>query len=299
MVLRKTSPAAGQNSPQVTGFYDKDTGSVQYVVADPETGKAALIDVVAGFDPKSARRDLRGADDIADFTRAEGLEVVWVLDTHPHADHLMASKYLSDKLSAPNAIGEKTCDIGAIWEDIYNLPGSFDVADCFDRLLGDGDEIKIGNLPVKVMLTPGHTLGSVTYVVGDDAAFVNDSFMQPDVGSSRADFPGGDAGVLFDSLQKILSLPDKTRLFVGHDYGTDTREEPAWEATVAEQRAENKHIGGGTGRAQFIKLREERDAGLPLPDRMLHVLQMNLRAGQLPGPEADEARYLKIPLNKF
>ncbi len=298
-MLRRTSSSKGRNSPEITGFYDEPTGSIQYVVSDPETSQAALIDVVMGFAPESATTDTKAADHIIDYVRSEGLEVVWILDTHPHADHLMASHYLKQKLDAPNAIGAKVAEIAELWRGLYHMPDAFDVAEDFDRLFADGDEFRIGNLPVKVMLTAGHTLGSITYIVGDDAAFVNDSFMQPDVGTSRADFPGGDAGVLYDSLQKILSLPDNTRLFVGHDYGTEDRDKATWESTVAEQRRDNEHIGGGTARQDYIDIRESRDKTLGLPDRMLHVLQMNLRAGRLPSPEDDGASYLKIPLNKF
>lgn len=293
------SPSAGDGSADVTGFYDDDTGSIQYVVSDPETGKAALIDVVMGFAPQSAATDTKGAEAILRHVEERGLEVAWILDTHPHADHLMASHWLKRRLNAPNAIGARVPEIADLWRDYYNLPDAFDVARDFDRLWADGETFRIGNLDVRVMLSAGHTLGSVTYVVGRDAAFVHDTFMQPDVGTARADFPGGDAGTLYDSLQGILRLPDATRLFIGHDYGTDEREDPEWESTVARQRADNVHIGGGVGKQAFVAQRRERDKTLDLPDRMLHVLQMNLRAGQFPPAEEDGRHYLKIPLNRF
>ena len=299
MTYSSTSPSTGPGSPEVFGFYDDDTGSIQYLVADPETAKAALVDVVLGFDPESAATHSAGADAILSFASSEGFEIEWILDTHPHADHLMASSVLKDRIGKPNAIGEKVKEIAELWRDYYNMPDAFDPTRDFDRLFADGDEFQIGNLPVRVMLTPGHTLGSITYVVGDDAAFVHDTFMQPDVGTSRADFPGGSAGELYDSLQAILSLPDRTRLFIGHDYGSDFRETPDWVSTVAEQRRHNAHIGGGVAKAEYVKTREDRDKTLALPDRMLHVLQMNLRAGRLPEPESDDNRYLKIPLNRF
>ncbi|MGB5557077.1 MAG: MBL fold metallo-hydrolase, partial [Paracoccaceae bacterium] len=198
----------------------------------------------------------------------------------------------------PNAIGERTREIAELWRDLYHLPDAFDPARDFDRLFADGDEFRIGNLDVKVMLSAGHTLGSITYVVGD-AAFVHDTFMQPDFGTARADFPGGSARTLYQSLQRILKLPDDTRLFIGHDYGTDDRKEPAWESTVAEQRESNVHIGGGVSEADYVKLREARDEDLGLPDRILYALQVNLRAGQLPRPEADGYSYFKIPANRF
>ncbi|MBU2531978.1 MAG: MBL fold metallo-hydrolase [Alphaproteobacteria bacterium] len=299
MSFLRTSSSSGPRSATVAGIYEADTGSIQYVVSDPETRKAALIDVVQNFDPASASTKTANIDCVLAYVDSERLDVEWVLDTHPHADHLMASSLLKQRLGVPNGIGEKVGEIAGLWRTLYHLPEAFDVARDFDRLFANGDTFQIGSLPVRVMLTPGHTLGSITYVVGDDAAFVHDTFMQPDAGTSRADFPGGSAGVLYDSLQSILELPEHTRLFVGHDYGTDERDEPAWESTVADQRDNNKHIGGGVSKADFIEVRETRDATLSLPDRMLHVLQINLRAGRLPEPESDGFRYLKIPLNRF
>lgn len=298
-MLSRTSQSRGPKSADVHGFYDEDTGSIQYIVADPETRKAALIDIVRGFDPRSAATDTRSAEHILAFAETEKLDIEWILDTHPHADHLMASSFLKDRTGAPNAIGEKTVEIAELWRDYYNLSEAFDVASDFDHLFADGDEFRIGALPVRVMLSPGHTLGSITYVVGDDAAFVHDTFMQPDVGTSRADFPGGKSAELYDSLQGILELPDHTRLFIGHDYGTDKRKEPAWESTVAQQRRHNAHIGGGVAKQAYCKKRDQRDKTLKLPDRMLHVLQMNLRAGGPPPSESDGNSYLKIPLNRF
>jgi glyoxylase-like metal-dependent hydrolase (beta-lactamase superfamily II) len=294
-----TSPSKGPGSPEVHGFYEPDTGSIQYLAVDPETRKAAVIDAVMGFDPAAAATDTAEADRILRFAEAEGIEIERVLDTHPHADHLMASAHLKDRLGVPNAIGEKVREIAVLWREFYNLPDAFDPDAAFDHLHADGDRFSIGSLPVRVMLSPGHTLGSISYVVGDDAAFVHDTFMQPDAGTARADFPGGSAAMLWDSLQAILALSDETRLFVGHDYGTGDRSGPAWESTVREQRRHNVHLGGGVGRDAYVALREKRDATLALPDRMLHVLQMNLAAGRPPAPEGDGRRYLKIPLDRF
>ncbi len=299
MKLSRTSASKGAGSAEVTGFYDADTGSIQYLVSDPATRKAALIDPVLSFDPKSASTRTESVDTILRFAATEGLEIDWILDTHPHADHLMASSYLKDRLGKPNAIGEKIKEIAVLWRDYYNLPDAFEPDRDFDHLFADGDTFHIGSLPVRVMLSPGHTLGSISYVVGDDAAFVHDTFMQPDAGTSRADFPGGTADDLWNSLQALLSLPDDTRLFIGHDYGTKHRPGPEWESTVAEQRRHNIHIGGGALRKSYIERREARDKTLALPDRMLHVLQMNLRAGRAPDPEQDGHSYLKIPLNRF
>ena len=299
-MFTRESPSQGPGSPRVVGFYEEPSGSIQYVVIDPSTKKAALIDVVLGFDPAHASTDTSAAQEILDFVRAEGLTVEWILDTHPHADHMMASAWLKEQLGAPAAIGAKAREIAKLWEGIYNTPGALDPDRDFDRLFEEGETFSIGNLPVRVMLSPGHTLGSITYVVGEDAAFVHDTLMHVDAGTSRADFPGGSASELYDSLMAILSLPDRTRLFVGHDYPpVGDRKDPAWEATVAEHKAQNKHLGGGTTREEFVKIREERDATLPLPDRMLYALQVNLRGGRLPAPEDDGKSYFKIPANKF
>ena len=292
-IIRK-SPSTGGSSPDVWGIYEKDTGSVQYIVADPNTKKAALIDVVQNFDPRSAKTSFESADEVLELAKDNGLTIEWVLDTHPHADHLMASAYLKEKTGAPNAIGEKTCEIAELWSDYYNVSGLFDPKKDFDRLFKKGDTFSIGDLEVKVWLSPGHTLGSITYIVGD-AAFVHDTFMYPDSGTSRADFPGGSSKDLWESLQRILSLPEETRLFVGHDYGKGGRE-AQWEATVAQH---NVHLSGDVSEQEYRKVRDERDETLALPDRMLHALQVNLRAGQLPPAEKDGQHYFKIPANKF
>ena len=297
-MFTRESPSRGPGSPHVLGFWDKPTGSCQYLVWDDVTKQAALIDVVQEFDPRAAVSRHDAAAWALEQIAARGLTLAWILDTHPHADHLMASAWLKARTGAPNGIGEKVTAIARLWEGLYHLPGAFDPAADFDRLFADGDRFALGDLTVRVMLHSGHTLGSVTYLVGD-AAFVHDTFMQPDVGTSRADFPGGDSGDLYDSLMSILALPDETRLFVGHDYGTRDRDDPEWESTVARQRAANAHLGGGVGRDAFRALRDARDATLPFPDRILHALQVNLRAGRMPEPEADGRAYLKIPVNRF
>lgn len=295
----KTSPSNGPSSPEVVGFYEDATGSVQYVVIDPNTRRAALIDVVQDFAPANARASTDSADEILEFVRRRDLQVEWILDTHPHADHLMASSYLHAQLGAPTAIGEKVRDVAELWRGYYNTPDAIAPEQDFSRLLRDGDMLSVGELPVLAFLSPGHTLASMTYVVGSDAAFVHDTFMHVDFGTARADFPGGSSRALYRSLQRILELPDDTRLFVGHDYGTDERKEPAWEATVAQHRASNVHIGGGVAEEAFVKLRDERDKTLALPDRMLMALQINLRGGRPPAPEDDGHSYLRVPLNRF
>jgi glyoxylase-like metal-dependent hydrolase (beta-lactamase superfamily II) len=268
------------------------------VVVDPDTKDAAIIDPVWDFDPRHARTDAHSADEILRFVADRGIRVVWVLDTHPHADHFTAAAYLSEKLGVPQAIGEKVREIAALWREIYHLPEDLSADSAFDRLFADGDAFQIGGLQSRVMLSPGHTLGSVTYVIGEDAAFVHDTLMYPDSGTSRADFPGGDAAVLYRSIERILGLPDATRLFVGHDYGDGGRP-PLWEATVAEHKARNIHLKDGVSETEFVKLRTRRDATLPLPDRMLFALQVNLRGGRLPPPESDGRHYFKVPANRF
>lgn len=297
--LIRHSPSQGPGSPDVWGVYDEPTGSVQYVAACPLTRTAALIDVVLGLDPKSYATDTTSMDAVLDLVAREGLTVQHVLDTHPHADHLMASARLREATGAPNAIGAKVREIAGLWRGLYNMPEAFDPDRDFDRLLEHGDTFAIGEMPTRVMLSPGHTLGSISYVVGDDAAFVHDTLMYSDMGTSRCDFPGGSAADLWDSVQAILALPEATRLFVGHDYGAEGRKEPMWEATVAEHLERNEHVHAGADRDAWISTREARDATLALPDRMLAALQINLRAGRLPEAEADGRRYLKMPLNRF
>ncbi|WP_298745852.1 MBL fold metallo-hydrolase, partial [uncultured Brevundimonas sp.] len=271
---------------QVAALHDARTGSWQYVVSDPATGAAAIIDPVWDFDEKAAATTTRNADAILDHVRAAGLKVEWILDTHPHADHFSAAPYLRERLGAPTAIGEKVCGVQALWKDIYRLPDSFPTdGRQWDRLFAAGDTFRIGGLEGRVMLSPGHTLASISYVIGG-CAFVHDTLMMPYAGTSRADFPGGDAHVLYGSIQDILALPEETGVFVGHDYGPDGRE-PACFSTVAEQRRDNIHVGGGRSEAEFVALREARDATLPLPNLMLYALQVNIRGGVLPEAEAD------------
>ncbi|SLN51491.1 Beta-lactamase hydrolase-like protein [Roseivivax jejudonensis] len=292
------SPSRGAGSPDVWGIYEPDTGSIQYVCADPSTRQAALVDVVLNYDPRSAATSEESLEQVLGIVADNGLEVAWILDTHPHADHLMASARLHERTGAPTAIGEKVREIADLWRDLYHAPDAFDPDSAFSRLFAHGETFALGDLEVAVTLSPGHTLGSITYRCGD-AAFVHDTLMHADVGTSRTDFPGGSAAMLWDSIQDILSLPGDTRLFVGHDYGGPDRDAPAWEATVAEHRANNPHVKDGTKREDWIARREARDETLPLPDRMLAALQINLDGGRKPAPEADGHSYLKIPLDRF
>lgn len=282
-------------NPLIKGFYDERTGSIQYVVSDPETRHCAIIDPVLDYDEKSGCTKTSSADAILSYIESEGRTLQWILDTHPHADHFSAASYLKAKTGAPTAIGAKVVDIQKLWQTIYNMPEMKTDGSQWDHLFADGESFKIGNISCRVIHSPGHTLASITYVVGD-AAFIHDTLFMPDSGSARADFPGGSAVSLWSSVEAILSLPDDTRLFTGHDYRPGGRE-AVWESTVRQQKAENPHVR--EGRDAFIRLREERDATLPFPRLMLHALQINLNAGRMPVPEANGTSYLKIPIDVF
>ncbi|GES53164.1 MBL fold metallo-hydrolase [Rhizobium sp. NBRC 114257] len=280
--------------PQVKGFFDKRTWSVQYVVSDPETSKCAIIDPVLDFDEKSGATATINADAILDYVHDSGLTVEWILDTHPHADHFSAAHYLKEKTGARTAIGERVVDVQKLWKGIYNWPDLATDGSQWDRLFANAEIFKIGSIDGKVLFSPGHTLASITYVIGD-AAFVHDTLFMPDSGTARADFPGGDALVLWKSIQGILALPEETRIFTGHDYQPYGRA-PRWESTVAEQKKTNQHFAGMT-EEQFVALRTKRDRTLPMPKLILHALQVNIRGGRLPKPEANGKRYLKFPLD--
>jgi glyoxylase-like metal-dependent hydrolase (beta-lactamase superfamily II) len=281
-------------NPAVTAFFDKRTFSVQYVAADPATGKCAIIDPVLDYDEKSGATSTKNADAILKFVADNGLTVEWILDTHPHADHFSAAHYLKEKTGAPTAIGAHVTEVQALWKALYNVPDLAADGSQWDRLFSAGDRFKVGNIDATVLFSPGHTLASITYVIGD-AAFVDDTLFMPDSGTARADFPGGNAGRLWQSIQEILSLPDDTRIFTGHDYQPGGRE-PKCESTVVEEKRDNPHIAG-KDEAAFIALREARDKTLPMPKLILHALQVNIRGGRLPEPEENGRRYLKIPLN--
>ncbi|MGO7337792.1 bifunctional sulfur transferase/dioxygenase Blh [Rhizobium leguminosarum] len=279
----------------VKAFFESRTCSVQYVVSDPATKRCAIIDPVLDFDEMSGATGTANADAILAHIESEGLTVEWILDTHPHADHFSAAHYLHEKTGAPTAIGARVTDVQTLWKEIYNWPGLATDGSQWDRLFADGDTFEIGALKARVIFSPGHTLASITYVIGD-AAFVHDTVFTPDSGTARTDFPGGSAAALWHSIQAILSLlPEETRLFSGHDYQPGGRH-PRWESTVEAQRRANPHIAG-IDEAGFVALRQARDRTLPKPKLMLHALQVNIRGGRLPEPEGNGRRYLKIPLD--
>ncbi len=280
--------------PEVTGFYHEDTFSIAYVVADPATSRAVIIDPVLDFDERAARVSTGFADRMLDFISDRGLTVNYILDTHPHADHLTAADYVKEKLGAPTALGEHVREVQLLWRDIYNLPELRVDGSQFDKLFEQGEIFHVGSIKAGVMFSPGHTLASVTYVIGD-AAFVHDTLFQPDFGTARTDFPGGDAAALYRSIQAILALPGETRLFTGHDYRPGGRE-ARWESTVEEQKRCNIHLKAAPGEAEFVLLRQKRDAELSMPRLILPALQVNLMGGRLPEPAENGRSYLKIPI---
>jgi glyoxylase-like metal-dependent hydrolase (beta-lactamase superfamily II) len=282
--------------PDVEGFYDARTGSVQYVVSDPETRFCAIIDPVLDYDEKSGSTATTCADALLAYVAEHGLTVQYIFDTHPHADHFTASAYLQQKTGALSVTGSEIVKVQALWRDLYNMPALAVDGSQWDRLAKDGDHLPIGNLDCRVIHSPGHTMASVSYVIGN-AAFIHDTLFMPDSGTARADFPGGSAEALWSSIQTILALPDDTRLFTGHDYRPNGRQ-VAWESTVAEQKAGNIHLVADDG-AAFAAMRRKRDSTLPVPKLMLHALQVNLNAGKLPEAENNGRRYLKIPLNSL
>jgi glyoxylase-like metal-dependent hydrolase (beta-lactamase superfamily II) len=284
-------------SPDVKAFFDEGTNTVTYVVKEPEGSNCAIIDSVLDFDYASGRTDTSSADAVIEWVRAQGLTVAWVLETHVHADHLSAAPYIQQTLGGKIGIGDKIRVVQDTFGKVFNEGTEFQRdGSQFDQLFTEGDSFMIGQMRGDVLHTPGHTPACLTYVIGD-AAFVGDTLFMPDFGTARCDFPGGSAEVMYDSVQKILALPDATRIFVGHDYKAPGREDFAWESTVGEQKAKNVHVGGGRSRAEFVKMREDRDAGLDMPRLIIPSLQVNMRAGRMPKPEDNGTSYLKVPVN--
>lgn len=282
--------------PRIQHFYDEPTGTLSYVVDDPESRHAAVIDCVLGFSTVSGRTDTAPSDALIDYINEEGLTLEWILETHAHADHLSGAQYVKSKLGGKVAIGEGIRDVQAHFAPVFNLGDSIapNGAD-FDILLGEGERIAIGGLECEVIATPGHTNDSVSYRIGS-AVFVGDSMFMPDFGTARCDFPGGDAALLYDSIQKLLALPDETRLYMCHDYKPGGRE-LRWSCTVAEQRVGNIHVNSGVGKDGFVRMRSERDASLNLPALIVPAIQVNIRAGLMPEPEDNGITYLKTPID--
>lgn len=290
-----STPASA--TPEVKAFFDSATYTVTYVVSDMASKATAIIDPVLDFDPKSSRTDTRSADSVIEYVRQQGLKVDWVLETHVHADHLSAAPYIKEQLGGKIAIGAKVPLVQETFKKLFNENEKFATdGSQFDVLLGEGDTVKLGSLTGRVMETPGHTPACVTYVFGD-AAFVGDTMFMPDFGTARCDFPGGDAQTLYSSINTILELPSDTRIFTCHDYLAEGRDEYEWESTVGEQKTKNVHINETVTEDAFVKMRTEKDKTLNMPVLILPSVQVNMRAGNMPEPEANGVSYLKIPIN--
>ncbi|MDA0722339.1 MAG: MBL fold metallo-hydrolase [Proteobacteria bacterium] len=285
--------------PEVKAFFDEATNTISYVVREPQGNTCAIVDSVLDYDPAAGRTDTTSADAIIAWVKDQGLNVAWILESHVHADHLSAAPYLQEHLGGKIGIGSNITVVQNTFGKIFNEGTAFQRdGSQFDALFNEGDTIHIGQLRADVLHTPGHTPACLTYVIGD-AAFVGDTLFMPDFGTARCDFPGGSAEDLYNSIQKILALPDDTRIFVGHDYKAPGRDEFAWETTVGEQKAMNIHIGAGKPLEDFVSMRTTRDAQLGMPRLILPSLQTNMRAGNLPEPEDNGARYFKVPINQL
>ncbi|MDD9979483.1 MAG: MBL fold metallo-hydrolase [Boseongicola sp.] len=286
-----------KTKPIVTGFFDDDSSTISYVVQDPASNACAVIDSVMEFDQAAGRLTFNGANKIISFIGDNSLDLQWIIETHVHADHLSAAPYLQQKLGGKIGIGEHITTVQDTFGKIFNEGTEFERdGSQFDALFTDGDTYQIGEMNCFAIHTPGHTPACMVHVMGD-AAFAGDTLFMPDGGSARADFPGGDAGELYDSIQKVLSLPDEMRLFICHDYGPGGRD-VAWETTIGEERSKNIHVGAGQTREEFIKFREERDAQLAMPKLIIPSLQVNMRAGDVPTDD-DGNMMLKVPVNKL
>ena len=285
--------------PDITSFFDEATNTISYIVCDPNGSACAIIDSVLDFDFASGRTDTKSADKLINFVKENKLDVQWLLESHVHADHLSAAPYIQMEVGGKIGIGSHITDVQETFGKIFNEGTEFQRdGSQFDKLFVEGDTFHIGQLRGDVLHTPGHTPACMTYVIGD-AAFVGDTLFMPDFGTARCDFPGGSSENLFSSIQKILTLPDATRIFVGHDYKAPGREHYAWETTVGEQKKKNIHIKSGQSKEDFVKLRDERDAKLAMPKLIVPSLQINMRAGNMPEPDEQGDVFLKVPINKM
>lgn len=291
--------AGGQQRLVVKSFFDEPTFTASHVAYDPATKRAAIIDSVLNFDAASGRTSTHSADAIIEFVTREGLAVDWLLETHAHADHLSAAPYLQQKLGSKLAIGREITTVQRLFGGVFNFGTEFARdGSQFDKLFDDGDHFSVGDIPAIALHVPGHTPADVAYVIGD-AAFIGDTLFMPDYGTARADFPGGDAHQLYRSIRRLLSLPEKTRLFLCHDYKAPNRNVFVWETTVGAQKKSNVHVHDGVGEDAFVAMRNSRDATLDLPDLILPSVQVNVRGGRLPPAEDNGVRYLKLPINAF
>ena len=296
--MTSTSSVTASVAPNVQGFFHEDTNTISYVVSDPHSSAALVIDPVLDFDPAAGNTTTTAADALLAHIADKGLEVELVLETHVHADHLTAAPYLAEKLGVRVGIGEHVRSVQRTFGEFFNEDDSFARdGSQFDRLLKDDETFTVGHLSAQVLWTPGHTPACVTYLIGD-AAFVGDTLFMPDFGTARCDFPGGDARTLYHSIQRVLSLDPNTRLFMCHDYMAEGRNEYAWETTVAQQRADNVHVRDDISEEAFVAMRTTRDATLSMPRLLLPSVQVNMRAGQFPTPESNGVSYLKLPIRR-
>lgn len=284
--------------PRIQAFFDTATFTVTYLVSDPASGEAAVIDPVLDFDPKSGRTATRSADAVLAAAQEQKLSIRWILETHAHADHLSASVHLKEKTGALVGIGEHITHVQKVFRPIFNATDVSGDGKPFDRLFRDGEHFAIGTLDVEILHTPGHTPACISYKIGNNV-FVGDTLFMPDYGTARADFPGGDARMLYRSIKRLLSLPGDTTLWMCHDYKAPGRDAFSWQATVAEERAANVHVHDGIDEDTFVAMREARDKTLEVPVLILPAVQVNIRAGHMPPPESDGSVYLKIPVNRL
>ncbi|WP_339336337.1 MBL fold metallo-hydrolase [uncultured Maricaulis sp.] len=284
-------------NPIVTAFFDEPTNTISYVVADPETKACAVVDSLLDYDAASGRTSTVSADRLIAFVKAQGLTVEWIIDTHVHADHLTAAPYVREKLGGKTAIGEHVATVQRVFGEIFNEGQSFHTdGSQFDHLFKDGEAYTVGRLEARAIHTPGHTPACMSHLIGD-ALFVGDTIFMPDYGTARCDFPGGDAGTLYDSIQTLFALPDETRMFLCHDYKAPGRDTYEWETTVGAEKRANIHVKTGISRDEFIAMRTARDKTLAMPHLILPSVQVNMRAGEMPPAEDNGVRYMKVPIN--
>jgi len=283
--------------PSIAGFFDEATNTVSYVAHDPKTNEAAIIDSVLDFEAASGRTSNGSADRIIEYITSNNLKVIWLIETHAHADHISAAPYLQEKLGGKLAIGRGIIRVQEVFGKLFNAGTDFERdGSQFDKLFDDGETFRLGELESIALHVPGHTPADMAFVIGD-AAFVGDTIFMPDFGTARADFPGGDAHQLFRSIRRLLSLPDETRLFLCHDYKAPGRDDYAWETTVGQQRESNVHVKDGVTEDEFVEMRTSRDKTLAMPNLIMPSVQVNIRGGRLPDPEDNGVSYIKIPVN--
>lgn len=283
--------------PSIAGFFDEATNTVTYVVHDPKTAEAAIVDSVLDFEAASGRTSNGSADRIIEYITSNNLKVMWHIETHAHADHISAAPYLQEKLGGKLAIGREIIRVQEVFGKLFNAGTDFERdGSQFDKLFDDGETFKLGELEGIALHVPGHTPADMAFIIGD-AAFVGDTIFMPDFGTARADFPGGDAHKLFRSIRRLLSLPEDTRLFLCHDYKAPGRDDYAWETTVKQQREQNVHVKDGVTEDEFVEMRTSRDRTLAMPNLIMPSVQVNIRGGRLPDPEDNGVSYIKIPVN--